>query len=114
METISIFFILMSIVVLGYLIYTFKTLSRTHILIELFYLVAYSFVLAIFVYPNLLKVIERIFGINSAINFFVYLSIFLSYAIVYYLYQKSERQRQEITKLVREIAYLKKKEKKQK
>ena len=107
MDTISIFFIIMSIVVLAYLLYSFKTQKRTHILIEVFYLAAYSFVLAIFVYPDLLKIIETTFGIDSAINFFVYLSIFIAYAIVYYLYQKSEKQREEITKLVREISYLK-------
>ncbi|MFW6285673.1 MAG: DUF2304 family protein [Nanoarchaeota archaeon] len=111
MDTFSVFFVGMSLIVLGYLIYGFKTSSRVHVLIELFYLTIYTFILSVVIYPDLLKVFETIFGIQSAINFLIYTSIFISYLIIYFLYKKSENQREEITKLVREIAYLKNKKK---
>lgn len=61
----------------------------------------------LFMFPQILRTIEDILGIQSAINFFIYLSIFILFLISYTLYQKSEKQRIEITKLVREISYLK-------
>jgi len=107
MEFISSFFIILSLIVLVYLIYTFKSKSRIHLLIELLFLGVYSLILIIFLFPQILNIFENIFGINSAINFFIYLSIFMLFFIVYYLYNEKEKQRIEITKLVREIAYLK-------
>lgn len=107
MDFISIFFILMSIVVITYMIYLFKTSKRLPVIIEIFYIGVYGFVFLIFLFPELLNIIESIFGIKSAINFFVYLSIFISYFIILVLYKKTEDQRVEITKLNRELAYLK-------
>ncbi|MDA3855179.1 MAG: DUF2304 domain-containing protein [Candidatus Woesearchaeota archaeon] len=107
MEFITIFFTVMSVVVLGYLFKIFKSNKRLPIILELFYVGAYGFVFTVFLYPNILTIIENILGIQSAINFVVYLSIFVSYLIIFLLYTNKEKQREEITKLTREIAYLK-------
>ncbi len=113
MDFISIFFIIMSIVVMTYIYFLLKTKRRFSILIEIFYISIYSFVALIFLFPSILIFIENTLGIASAINFFLYLSIFVAYFLLFILYGKSETQREEITKLVREIAYIKKdKEKK--
>lgn len=112
MDFITIFFLLMSIVTLGYFIFIFKASKRLPILFELFYIAIYCFVFIIFLYPNILSIIENILGISSAINFIVYLSIFVAYFLIFILYTGKENQRQEITKLTREIAYLKNEKKK--
>lgn len=109
MELISIFFILMSIIVLAYLILNFHSFNRFPIFIEIFYVGIYVLVLIIFLFPNSLRLIEEIFGVQSAINFVIYLSIFVIYFLFFILYQKQEKQRSDITKLTREIAYLKNK-----
>lgn len=108
MEFITIFFTFLAVLVLGYILYTIKTNKRAPILLEVFYLGIYGIVFLIFLFPNLLNKIQDIFGIQSAINFIVYLSIFVSYFLILTLYRKTEDQRKEITTLTREIAFLKK------
>ena len=103
-DTISIFFVAMSIVVLVYLVMKLKGKNRMPLMIELFYLVSYAFVMIIFLYPEILVFMERAFGLASAINFFIYLSIFVGYLMIFVLYQKTERQREQITLLSRELA----------
>lgn len=71
---------------------------------ELFFLAAFGFIFLIFLFPNILNIIEDIFGLDSALNFILYLSIFIAYFAIFLLYKKIEDQRKEITKLVREIA----------
>ena len=111
MEFISIFFILLSIVVIGYVLYSAFHGKRVHLLFELFFLGAYCFVALIFLFPQILRVIENVLGIQSAINFIIYLSIFVAYFLLLLFYNKTEEQRQEITKLTREIALLRKNKK---
>ena len=108
----DIFFIIMTIIVIGYIIYTIRQQKRIHLLVELFFLGIYFIVLLIFMYPKILTIIETNLGFDSAINFIIYLSIFISYLILFILYIKSEEQRKEITKLNQEIAFLKSKNKK--
>lgn len=108
----AIFFIIMSLLVVSYLIMLFKTKKRMPILLELFYIFIYTSIAIIYLFPKTLVFIERIFGIKSGINFIIYLSIFIAYLLIFKLYNKIEEQRLEITKLVREIAYLKKDDKK--
>lgn len=112
MDFISIFFLLMSICVIGYLLYIYKSRKRVHLLAEIFFIGAYSFVFIIFLYPPILTWIEETLGVESAINFIIYLSIFIAYFLLFILYNKTEQQRLEITKLVREIALMRKNEKK--
>lgn len=112
MEITSIFFVIASLFVIVYFFYVFKSSKRTHILVEIGFIGIYLIILLITIFPNLLGLIEKTFGINSALNFIVYLSVFVAYFIIFLLYKKSEEQRVEITKLVREIAYLKNAKKK--
>jgi len=111
MEFIFIFFILSSIGLLIYFTSIFNSKKRFPVLFEIFSILFYLVILIIFLFPNILNFIEELLGIQSAINFLIYLSIFVSYFILFILYKKSEEQRIEITTLVREIAYLKEKKK---
>jgi len=106
MDFISYFFIVLSLFAIGYVWYSSKSKRRISILVEVFFLAIYGIVLLIFIFPGLLKFFEVFFGISSAINFFMYLAIFVLFLIVYNLYQKIEEQRVEITKLVREISLM--------
>lgn len=90
-----------------YLVYLMRTSKRIPILLELFFLGIYGFVMLVFLFPNILPIIEDLLGIQSAINFILYLSIFISYLLLFLLYKKLEDRREDITKLTREIAYLK-------
>jgi hypothetical protein len=106
---VNLFFILMSILVLVYLFYTYKSGKRINIWLEIFYILGYIFILLIFLFPSILNFLKYFFGIKSPVNFFLYLAIFVLFIITYNLYQKTEKQRIEITKLTREIAFLKNK-----
>ena len=108
----TIFFIILSLIMMGYILLSFQKGKRNHILKEIFFLTIYGIFLLIILFPNLLNLIEEILGIQSAINFGIYLSIFLLFAIVFMLYKKSEEQRVHITKLNRELTYLKHEKKK--
>ncbi len=107
MQFISIFFIIVSLVVIIYLYNLFKSSKRLPIVFELFAIGVYAVIIVIFLFPELLKVIENIFGIQSALNFIIYLSIFVAYLFIFTLYKEKEQQRVEISKLTREIAFLK-------
>lgn len=108
MDFLTFFFVLLSIFVIVYIAVTFRTEKRMPILLEFFFITIYAFVFVIFLFPNTLKIIEELFGIASAINFIVYLSIFISYFLLFILYQKDENQRIEISKLNRELALTRK------
>lgn len=90
----------------------FQSNVRVSKLMETLYLGIYGLIFLIFLYPNILNIIEKTFGINSAINFILYFSIFVAYFIIFLLYRKIESQRIEITKLVSEIALMNDKRKK--
>ena len=107
MDFVSIFFMIMSLSVLFYFIGVLKSGRRVAIIVEIFYVFVYVFVFIIFLYPQILRIIEDVLGIQSAINFIVYLSIFVAYFVIFLLYRKIDDQRVDITKLVREIAFLK-------
>lgn len=106
MDFISVFFTFLSLITLLYILYILKKLKRLPLIYEIFFLGVYIIILLLFLFPNILDLIQNTFGINSAINFIIYLSIFILYFIVFILYKKTEDQRVEITKLVREIAYI--------
>jgi hypothetical protein len=76
-------------------------------IVELFFIAVYGIVMLFVLFPSLLDLFESVFGVSSAINFIVYLSVFVVYFLIFLLYQKTEDQRIEITKLTREIGYLK-------
>ena len=107
MDNLSLFFVLVSIIVLIYIIQIFRTSKRIPLLFEILFIGVYLCILLIFLFPQILPIIEGILGIDSAINFIIYLSIFVAYFLIFLLYKRSEDRRVEITMLVREIAYLK-------
>lgn len=108
MQFVSVFFLALSVLVLLYLAYVYIARSRAPLLLEIFYLIIYSIIVLIVLFPQILSSLEQTFGIQSALNFIIYLSIFIAYFLIFVLYQEKEIQRQEITKLTREIALEKK------
>ncbi len=92
---------------LTYIFLSFRLQKRINLITEISFLCIYFLFLLIIIFPEILRWFEKIFGVNSAINFIVYLSIFILFALMFVLYKKSENQRVEITRLTREIAYLK-------
>lgn len=104
MDFTIIFFVLMSVLVLGYILYIYLSDKRVNTLVEVFFIFIFSFVILILIFPGILRFIEQSFGISSALQFIVYLSIFVSYFLLFVLYKRQETQRSEITKLVRELA----------
>lgn len=105
MNQITFFFIILTIFILIYIIYSFKIKTRIPILIEFFFILIYSIIFVILLNPSILNIIENILNIDSAINFIIYLSIFLSYFIIFLLYKKTELQREDITKLNTNLAF---------
>ncbi len=95
-----------------YVLISFKNQKRAHLLHEIFFLAIYGIILLIFIFPKTLTFIEEVLGIQSAINFGIYFSIFLLFTIVFMLYKKSEEQRVHISKLNKELTYLKHEKKK--
>jgi len=106
MNFINYFFILVSLVLAVYVFWAFRTQKRTKLIHELFFVGFYLIIALFFAFPKILQNIENIFGITSAINFFVYLAILVAYILLFSGYKKLEKLRVEITQLTREIAYL--------
>ena len=92
---------------LAYIFLSFRLQKRINLITEISFLCIYFIFLLVIIFPQSLRWFEKTFGVNSAINFIIYLSIFILFALIFMLYKKSENQRVEITKLTREIAYLK-------
>lgn len=112
MDTTTIIFIILNLGILTYILNHIKTKKRIHNFIELLFILIYILFTIILIFPNILIFIEDLLNIPSALNLMIYSSIFLSYFFIYSLYGKIEIQREEITKLNREIALVKiKKEK---
>ena len=78
------------------------------ILLELFFIGIYAILLTFAIFPSVLSAIEIVFGIENIIALITYISIIVAYFMLFILYQKDEVQRVEISKLSREIAFLKK------
>jgi len=111
MGTITIIFVFFNIVILGYIFNHIRTKKRVHNLVEIFFVFIYICLTIILIFPQLLIVIEDVLNISSAINFIVYLSVFVAYFLIFILYGRIESQREDITNLVREIALLNRKKK---
>jgi hypothetical protein len=112
MELVTIMFILFNLGILVYILNHIKTKKRIHNLIEVFFLFIYFCLILILIFPNILTFVEEILNISSALNLMIYSSIFLAYLFIYNLYSKIETQREEITKLNRELALSNQKRKK--
>lgn len=107
MEFITIFFIVASIIVLWYFVYSLRGKNKLPVILDILFFGVYACVLIIFIYPPILSIIQDLLGLQSAINFIIYCGIFMLFLLSFNLYQRDEKQRQEISKLNREIALLK-------
>jgi hypothetical protein len=106
MDLTNIIFIILSLVVLIYLFYIFKTKKRISILIEFLSLLIYLFIFLYSFFYSFFQNLFSLIGINNPSIFFVYLGIFFLFFICLSLYRITESQRIEITKLVREISFI--------
>jgi hypothetical protein len=61
--------------------------------------------------PNIMKIAANKTGVENSINLFTTITIIIIFYLLFRLYVKVEKQQQDITKLVREMALKKKKEK---
>ena len=104
MDFTIVFFILMTVFVISYILGLFFFKKRVSTLFEVFFLFIYSILILILLFPGILRFIEDILGINSALQFMVYLSIFVAYFLLFILYKRQEEQRAEMTKLIRKLA----------
>lgn len=106
----NLFFILLSLIVLGYLIYVIKSQKRVRLSYELFFAGIFFVVALIFLFPGSVQTIEKILGIKSGANFIVYLSIFVIFIFLFHFQKKLDSLKEDITKLTRGIAYIKTKQ----
>ena len=67
-----------------------------------------GFLIVVFL-PDITSKVARIIGIGRGIDLIVYTSVALLFYLQFRLYVKLEEREQEITKLTREISFLKKK-----
>jgi hypothetical protein len=71
--------------------------------IELIYILSFLAIGILALFPTIITSIEKILVIN-VINTLLIVAVFVSYLIHFKLYEKTERQREELTKLARQIA----------
>lgn len=88
--------------------YRKKELKATKFLI--FFLFWLSVLLAI-IFPEKTNKIAHFFNITRGADFFIYISIIVIFYLLFRIYQRLESIEMNITKIVREIALLKKDEK---
>jgi hypothetical protein len=106
MESITFIFIILNLGFLTYILNHIKTKKRIHNFVELIFVLIYMVLTIILIFPNILNFVEDILNIPSALNLMIYSSIFLAYLFIYSLYGRIETQREEITKLNRELALI--------
>ncbi|MEK6938487.1 MAG: DUF2304 family protein [Nanoarchaeota archaeon] len=61
-------------------------------------------VMIIALLPEVMELLSRPLGIGRGVDIIIYISIILLFYLVFRIYVKAEINRQEITKLVREVA----------
>lgn len=101
------FFVSISIIAIIYIATTFSKRGVRNLLAEVFFLGIFIIVGLLAQFPQISIFIQETLGIQSTVNFIIYFSIFVAFLLIYSLYLRTEKQRMHITKLTREIAYLK-------
>lgn len=74
----------------------------------IFWSLIWLFVIIFAALPNAFNWLSTLFGIGRPTDLAIYISIILLFYLIFRLYVRMDRQSQEITKLVREIATSKK------
>ena len=105
MNTTNLILIVFTLIILIYLIRVLVANKRANRLFELLFIGIFGVVLFFSFFPTTISSIENFLGISSLINLFVYISILVIFILIFKLYQKLEKQRIEITKLTRIIAF---------
>lgn len=80
--------------------------KRMHTMYEMFLLLFFITIAILSLFPQLLDIIEDIFGMSNLILTLLCFGVFAMFIICFSLYQKMEQQRREITVLAQEIGYL--------
>ena len=113
MTTLTIIFAVLSVVMIGYIIYSTSKSKRISLLSEIFYILIYLAVFLVAVFPKYFDEVAELFGVYDLEKFLILGGIFLSYILIFQMYKQTEIQRGEITALTRQIAYLKHSSKKE-
>jgi len=85
--------------------------KQISILEMLLWLIMWSIVLIILIFPELTNFGAKLLGIDRGIDIMVYSGILLLFYLIFRLYVKIDNQEQEITLLTRELALRDKKDK---
>lgn len=100
--------IVVLIILKNFFAYKKKELRTSKFLI---YLLFWLSVLLAVIFPEETNKIAHFFNITRGADFFIYISIIVIFYLIFRIYQKLEIIEMSITKIVREIALLKKQEK---
>ena len=83
----------------------FKIKNRTLSIFDFSFILILDTVLSLFlVYPSLFTYISGFFGIARGVDIFIYFSIIALFYIVFRIYFKMEKLKQDLTKLNREMS----------
>ncbi len=69
-----------------------------------FWTIIWSSIIIFTLIPSITTVFSQPLGIGRGIDFIIYFSIIILFYLIFRIYVKIERQRQEITLIVREVA----------
>ncbi|MFT4244220.1 MAG: DUF2304 family protein [Candidatus Woesearchaeota archaeon] len=94
-------------ILISYLLYKKIYKKKLHLLYEISLLKIYILIILLSLFPQILEFIEVQIGIVNIVLTFAIIWILILFIIVFELYKIIEFQRQEMTKLVREVAFLK-------
>ena len=99
--------ILSTTILISYLLFKKFYKKKLHLLYEISLLKIYILIIILSLFPQVLEFFEINIGVVNIILTILIIWILLLFIIVFELYKMIEFQRQEMTKLVREVAFLK-------
>ena len=99
--------ILSTIILISYLLYKKFYKKKLHLLYEISLLKIYVLIILLSLFPQILEFLEIQVGVINIVLTVAIIWIILLFIVVFELYKMIEFQRQEMTKLVREVAFLK-------
>lgn len=103
------FLLVLISVIIGclYIVYSVVSKKRLHAMYELSLAKVLILIIVLSLFPQILFFIDSVIGIVNLVLIIFGIWIIVLFIIVFEMYRKVEFQRQEITKLVREVAFLK-------
>ena len=100
-------FILLTILLVGYLLFYLILGKRIYYLAEVVYIIAYINVGIFLVFPDLLFLVDSLFSITNLLLFGSLFLIYILFIIAIALYHQNEYLRVDLTKLTQELAFMK-------